>query len=176
MKEQNIDWLVVTETWLVHQSGASNKPIEHDTWLVSLNSRKRLFNERGRGSNGLALMVRPGTFKKIEELDKDDKTARWAIWRIDGCLLVGNYWPPSLPANEFQAEMEALKIKVDRLSTADTLVTDAIATSRSPVIWVGDFNAKLQHHTGRYRDDLKGRVLRQIIENSDGRTRRTGQL
>lgn len=95
MKAKKVDWVVLTETWLLPQASTTQKPLEADKWLVSLVSEPREENARGRGKGGLALVCNPRTTRQIEVL-KQSTTGFWALWKIDKLRVAGIYAPPRL--------------------------------------------------------------------------------
>lgn len=150
---KNIDWVVVTETWLGQVAGGSTRPWEMDENLVSLISQKRDAGLAGRFHGGLGLMVSDSLLRsRAVKLLLHDDNAAWAAWQILDTVVIGVYLAPSLPSRDVEHILEKISEVVGKFRD-------------KPLILCGDLNAKLMRRDGRFSDNSRGKLLREWLSD-----------
>lgn len=149
MKNESIDWMFVSETWL----GQGSRPWEMDAGdVVALVDGIRPAG-RGRPQRGLALVInkeRGWRRDMIAEIARSPESL-YGVWKISNTIIIGVYLPPSLDIESAVAVVEEAIDKIPR------------CWRDLPRIITGDMNARIRHVNHR-QGDSRGRDLKQALE------------
>lgn len=151
MLNNQLDWLFITETHLQPES----KPLHWDDWLVhSLPQPIRNNQRSGRNHGGIALMINPSRVRHVQVIASCPES-RYAMYKIDGLLVVGTYLAPSLPQTAFEEAMDKI---------AQLLPTERF---EEPAIIIGDLNSNLKLHDSLPATCPRGRFLTGFTVTND---------
>ena len=155
MAEKDIDWVVVTETWLGHVAGGSTKPWESDKSVCSLVSKTKKNGVAGRYHGGIALVANQAAIgrRQISLIDACTD-ANWALWKVDNVFVLGFYFGVSLTLPEVSTALDAISASFDQIPQEADLVV------------MGDANALFKHSDGTFEDDARGSKFREWMEDN----------
>ena len=143
MREQDLDVLVLVETWLKVGDNAALRPTVVDI-------RKDVRPGMTRGNGGIVVVAKPGIKVRVEEIDKEKN---WVGLRVGESKVVCAYYPPGEnedKVKQFFVQMEGM---CDKEGDKGCVV-------------VGDFNGRVKEMSGDRILCPRGRWMKTFIESS----------
>lgn len=143
LEKQQLDWLVITETQLMH--GAVPQLLKQQGRHAGSIWQSRP-NNRGRPSGGITFLVRNNLQCKTLLVNRDEEEGRWAILRIGDLEIVATYLSPALSIDKFRETLRSLSTAINQIKGGKFVL-------------IGDFNARCGAVTGDSTLDERGEAL-----------------